>query len=122
MGEQFLHQPLVDTAATSPLTVSIEGFPLASQAPDHGVNRHVAWTGVEGHHVGKRASGRKDCHIADATDIVDDARLLGIAEQEIMDVRGERPPLPPNGHIAWSKVRDCHHPGALRDDRWISKL
>src|SRR6266540_5695577 len=32
MGEQFLHQPLVDTAATSPLTVSIEGFPLASQA------------------------------------------------------------------------------------------
>ena len=91
-------------------------------ALDEPVQHHVAGTHVEGHHRLGPLPRREDRQVRNPPDVQHRARLRGVMEQPMVEVRGQRRPLPPRRDVPGPEVGHRGDARALRDDRGLAYL
>ena len=76
LGTEHVEQPLVHTAACGHGPALVIALTSIRGGGDHGVDEHVARSGVEGVHGLRRAGGGQYGHVAYAADILQKPRAL----------------------------------------------
>src|SRR5215510_7493267 len=102
MCEQFVDKRGMHAASSRSRAVFVELLLASAQASDGPIERHVSRTRIKGQYICQLSSGGQNCHVADATDIVDDARALRITKQHVVHIWRQRSPFPTGCHVAWA--------------------
>ena len=109
-------------AARRPAAIAVKGLPPVSQRRHQRIHHHVARPGIERDHVVQLCPRRQKRQVADAADVLHDARPPVVGEQRPIRIRHQRRALPSRRHVAHAEIRHGRDARPLRDDRRLADL
>jgi len=123
MGEQGAQPCLVDAPLGGQRAVAVVALRAAGEGDHRPVDERVAGTAVEGQRVGVRVRQRRqERHIGDPAQVLHGAPVVGMAQQQPVQVAGQGRALAPGGHVTRAEVAHRGDPGALGDDGRLADL
>ena len=111
---------LEDFAAGGDAAVAVVG--LGEELVHEGVDDHVAGAGVEGDDFFLARGGGDDGEVADAADVLEDARAGGVGEEDVVEEGDEGRALTSGGHVGGAEIGDDGDAGGGGDEGGFAEL
>lgn len=112
----------MDASLRGASPILVKGRLTICELLDDTVDHHIAGPGIEGQNVVEAGSSRNECHVGNASNVLNGTALRWIDEENVIHIRAQRRTVPTCRNVARAQIADHRCSSSFGDNRRFTDL